>query len=392
MSPILNLVRGATLAALLLGVAPEPRLLAQAQRPGQRPVCDGGLINAWRVADLDGGPQGLEAAPASAILLRAGGLVVAPWRTDRPLELLPMNSEQRRTLMRVGEGPGEIKRVGVISRGIADSLLVFDPMLLRLSILTPAGHFARQVRLEVSTQITSIVQLAGSQFVVAANIPTRSRAGLPIHLVSATGTIVRSFGGDQSGATRLLTAEDALRMERILVAASDSTVYAIRPGEYVVEQWALDGRLMGSWDLAAPWFSPKNRVMAESHAEPPPPRVVDAQLDAAGRLWVISWRAAEAWRKGVAPAARPPARFTLLSLDDYVDSQVDVYDLPTMERVAQGRCSLAFGRFVAAGVALHADAQRDGEPLARLYRLASIGGTIQRSPASSNLLIQEVAR
>ena len=55
---------------------------------------------------------------------------------------------------RQGEGPGEFERVTLLARGLADSLVVWDRALFRISVLAPSGEFVRSLRLESTEGVT----------------------------------------------------------------------------------------------------------------------------------------------------------------------------------------------------------------------------------------------
>jgi hypothetical protein len=216
--------------------------------------------------------------------------------------------------------------------------------------------------------ITDLVQLRTGLFVVSANIRTRERAGLPLHLVDQTGTIVRSFGASDR-TVRLLTSDDDLRLQRRLALGVDGTVLSVRAGSYVIERWSPAGERLGEWDVAPDWFSPKDRFVAMSHSEPPPPKVVGIQEDVVGRVWTILLRPDQNWRRGVEPGRKPPEVAHVLAMGAYVDAQIEVFDRRTMTRLASLRLDSPLGQFVAPGLAASLEATTDDNPVIRLWRM-----------------------
>ena len=61
---------------------------------------------------------------------------------------------------RQGEGPGEFQQLTLLARSLADSLVVWDRALLRISVLAPSGDFVHSLRLE-STEAVPFATVSG---------------------------------------------------------------------------------------------------------------------------------------------------------------------------------------------------------------------------------------
>jgi len=78
-----------------------------------------------------------------------GGYVVADAGNTRVL-FLDAEGAVTTSVGREGEGPGEFRDVSVMGRGAADSVVVWDGRLRRVSVLTRDGTFARSFALETT--------------------------------------------------------------------------------------------------------------------------------------------------------------------------------------------------------------------------------------------------
>jgi hypothetical protein len=354
------------LCGAFLGLADS----ANAQR-GPTPCTT--CVNVWATGSYTGGrTHDLEGDPFAAVLSAEGHLLFSEPVPSRPLYQLTLASNAVSTLMPVGDGPGEVRLARALHRSWSDSLIVFDLMGTRVSVLSPSGRFVRSFPLGMSS-VGEVLHLRDGSFVASAVSMRGSNANHPLHLFSRDGRHVRLFGGDPK-MPRAFTNAVAYQMRRQLALAPDGTIYSLRLGSYVVEKWSATGDSLGAWNLAPAWFTPLNVEMPASHREPPGPKSFALQFDAAGRLIVLSIRADANWQQGVQAPSRPPAIMEITSMDRYLDTQVDVYDSRSMTLIATQRIDVALGSFVGRGVAIGAGATTvDGEPVVRLFRVGVRG-------------------
>jgi hypothetical protein len=81
--------------------------------------------------------------------------------------------------------------------------------------------------------------MLGDHFVMNSTIPTPDRAGLPLHLISPEGQVIRSFGSI-SGAYR---SDIPLHDRRQLTPAGSRAVWSAWALQYVIERWSEGGSL-----------------------------------------------------------------------------------------------------------------------------------------------------
>jgi hypothetical protein len=99
------------------------------------------------------GDTDLPAFRIASVLKQAnGGYVVADGGNLRVL-FLDEEGAVIGSVGREGDGPGEFRDVSVVGRGVADSLLVWDRRLRRLSVLTPGGTFVRSFALQTTDSV-----------------------------------------------------------------------------------------------------------------------------------------------------------------------------------------------------------------------------------------------
>lgn len=196
-------------------------------------------------------------------------------------------------LGREGDGPGEHRRLMRIALGPRDSIYAFDYRAPRMTVYTPELEVGRVD--ELPGPVRDAVPFTDGRVVLHARIPTRDRIGLPLHMASPDGSVVRSFG-----ATNPVVRPDMLALQlRYLARADSDAVWAARMNEYVVEQWRLDGTLVRRLERHPPWFAGWVERRGVSASEPPQPLLRGVHQDERGRLWVLASVAGENWQEGL---------------------------------------------------------------------------------------------
>jgi hypothetical protein len=130
----------------------------------ENPTPDDSAANAWwRIEgpELDIGGIDAEEPYAlfrvtDAILLNDGRIAIGSSASD-DIRYFDRSGVHLRTSGRTGEGPGEYQSVSLLLPGLADSLLVVDGTTRRVSVLDPAGEFARVVNIGEAAVIPRVV-------------------------------------------------------------------------------------------------------------------------------------------------------------------------------------------------------------------------------------------
>ncbi len=293
----------AILWALLLSVYPA---LADAQGNRQvitaTPACGACGVSVRPVATLDHREWNL--AGFIAVAGRAGGrFFVAP--TGPTVYAFDSRGQFQRTLGRRGQGPGEFQIIRRLHVDAGDSLLVFDELRRYVKFGPDDAHVRTQ---SLTYTPTSAASLRDGRMVLAVPGRSRSDAGVPLHLVSPTGQIVRSFGANPP----ILDPAFPALANRVVAAAADGTVWSVMVDRYVLERWDQTGRLIQRLERPVAWFPPPQKPRPRPKGQegqtrrykmdaPPASRVRSLQLDQAGHLWVLSavadplWASREVW-------------------------------------------------------------------------------------------------
>jgi hypothetical protein len=248
---------------------------------------------------------------------------------------------------RRGGGPGEFAGAVEAWIGLADTVIVFDRASRRLSIFEPErGRFIRSILFEWKIEAVAPAGTGGDLFVVA-NIATPDRAGLPLHLVSAGGTLKRSFAVTSLD---LLPGLPPDPTERVLARSQDrNCVWTASGRTYAIEHVCNDGRVQKRFTRGPAWFTNTPRRTNESRGQLPrtDTRITSIYEDSQRRLWVF---ATSTTQHSQIPEMRPgdPGLDAAVARAFRGMSYVEVIDL------ARGDLLASFGREVAA-VPLRAD-------------------------------------
>lgn len=226
----------------------------------------------------------------SVALDSRGRIYTAATGQSGPGTVLAWNADGsfRATVGREGQGPGELggrglKRVYV---GAGDSLIVRDAG--RWSVFGPDLAFGRVMTSTALQRARDHVHpLDDGRFLVTEPAPG-AEPGHWFHVVSATGEVVRSFGPADPAAVADHGWDPANLPPRASAYRGGATFWAApaatADGEYALEEWSVDGRLLRTLRRTAPWLH-------EEVAVGPRMTLPAFQLlnqDEAGLLWVLA--------------------------------------------------------------------------------------------------------
>lgn len=302
----------------------------------------------------------------SIIFLPDRSLLLSWSRPQQALQRLSLRDDQLTDHSRVGGGPGEVRFIYRMHRSWNDSIFALDLMLRRMNVFGPDGTYVRSFPFQF--MVDEFVQLRNGGFMAFAELASREASGMPLHLFSTTGELLLSFGSSDR-TMRVSNAEDRSRLRRKLTLLADGTVMTVTVDGYVLEHWQEDGTRLGEWNVAPEWFTNAPGARHGTMETPKLPGVRALQVDAQDRLWVLVGRMDEQWKRAVRPPIRPPATYSITSTDEYNDTQVEVFQLPSMRRLASTRVDPALEWFVDRGLAATYGSRRDDVPVLKLVRL-----------------------
>lgn len=194
---------------------------------------------------------------------------------------------------------------------------------------------------------SGLIAVGDAAWVVAAESRTPDLAGIPLHLISRDGHIVRSFGSLQE----ILSPSAPFESRRVIAAASRGDVWSARVNQYTVELWDLDGVHKLSLHRDAEWFPAWVRYDGLPRLVRPKPSV--AALQQNGDTLVVLVRVPDAeWkpRTGrLAPNLQGATVTTDADWERIYDTMVEVIDLRSRRLIASSRVSQNLLGFVSRG-------------------------------------------
>ena len=233
------------------------------------------------------------------------------------------------SLGREGEGPGEFRSWAALLVSPGDSLFVFDSGNRRLSVFSPDHELVRESRIGLIPG-DGFFRADGSVFVSAID-RSPQRFGIPLHVLSAEGEVLQSFGE----VSRPLVGRDRLMLGRRVSSTSPTVVWVSHIYQYILERRDQEGELIELLERHPEWF-PSTEVppfLPQSGRDPPPfPLVTDIQVDDSGLVWVLLWVASDDWKLAFGEGEQSPVRA------DLHDTIIEVID--PSERTVIGRARL----------------------------------------------------
>lgn len=171
-----------------------------------------------------------------------------------------------------GPGPGEF-RAPRVSAGPLDRVWIFDPANFRTTELLPDLTLGRSFPFS-GGGIRHAIPLDSSHVLVSGGIPD-APGGLrrPVHVLTADGEVVRSFGE---------FANTPYRSTPAIALDPRGGVWTLAPNEYRLVRWSMSGSILEVLHRDAPWFEDWTQG---SGADQPYLLALDA--DSEGRLWVF---------------------------------------------------------------------------------------------------------
>ena len=246
----------------------------------------------------------------------------------------------------------------------------------KLARLSADGKLLRELTVPLNTHRFSSND---SKVVVNSELRTRDGLGFPLHLMSWSGGIERSFGSDDP----TVVPRSAFEWRRRLARSHSGGIWSVNPDTYRMELWNIAKRgpaqllkqiARGRW-----WDSASAGSNAEFARERPKGEVIAVWEDRNGLLWVQLKLAASQWRP-ISPEEmerRRQAPFRLSEYDEFFDTVIEVLDPSRGELVASRTVSGVVGILLEGGLFAKWIQTGDEEYALRISRL-SLSGWIPR--------------
>jgi hypothetical protein len=276
-------------AAVALGLLSFQACDAKGTLPGRIQIHDVATIGS------DGGDGALSSMPESMVRDSAGHFLVA-MPSGHAAELIGIYDSAGRfigRIGRVGSGPGEYQRPGLLLRDAYDSIFIFDNAQRRLTVLSPSLEYVRSEALPTMVQ-DAVLDPSGQ---LLANAPFYRPDSLirPVFAFNPLGELIHSYGTSMP----VCSTDCSWRLARIIVPDRRGIWLISRFFGYTAEHWSADGRMLKRLTIRADWFQPYDSLLMPTHERPPQPAITGAWLDAAGRLWILGSAADHDWTEGL---------------------------------------------------------------------------------------------
>lgn len=305
----------------------------------------------------------------SAVGLPDGRVIATQFAAQVGLPLLIARDGMiQEDAFRKGSGPGEYQVASRVVPWLADSVLVLDPALGRVTILSPDAKPVRSVAGSPMVRSTDVVALPTGDLIASLVATTPASAGVPLQLFTGDWRSGKAIG-ERGG--RLLPTDRA-RLRRRLAPSSDSGFWAAQVAEYAIEKWSAKGVLQRRILRDAPWFVAHQLAVPTDREPAPRPLLVGIWEDAAGRLWTVSLVPDARWRSAFG-AVRQSSRgeySTLDRMDLYVDTVIEVLDVELGQVLARTRIDGAASAVGTGGLFAVTATDADGSLLVSLHRAA----------------------
>lgn len=354
---------GAVLVLVLSeGVAAQVRTISDCEQP-----C---LLRTELVATLgaEDGP-GFVGEPSGLVRLGDGRWVLSDWYDQDRLKVYDSDGAFLRAVGRRGQGPGEFHIARFLQLLPGDSVEVFDFGLMRTTVFTPDWVPVRTARWPMYGQ--EMVRLPDGARVFSSRWNEPGREGQPLHLVSSSGSYVRSFGAREPIP---MSGPREAYYRQIALSGSDR-VWSANLLRYHVEEWSVEGEFVQELERTVEWFPPQVEYEAvPADGGPPTPGLLAVHADGDGLLWVVTVVPATDWELGVGTGRNVFGRSTRVVSDPSAvyDTMIEVIDPADPVVVGAARLSTRIEGFVSDGFVYGGVLLPTGEPVVQIWALSLI--------------------
>lgn len=302
------------------------------------------LIAVLDTVAVDGSylPSGIHRLPGDRLLVTSW-----PGRDARPPQIFSSNGKLIRTVGRVGGGPMEFRAAPLLVPARADSFLIFDPVIGRISVTDSGFTLGRIVTDATVSRIWQALPLPDGHILASGLVATPGSVGFPLHEFNEQLELVASFG---RRSTTFLPNDDRT-LHLVLAPARDGGFWAAGGRVYSIQKWSAQHRLERGVEPEVGWFPQDTLEVRRSNPEPRP-HVIGIYEDALGFVWVCTTIADENWRAGLGSPVRAgtETRYPIVDANRYLDTMVQVFDGRNFRSIVAERFDEAFVGLFEAGL------------------------------------------
>jgi hypothetical protein len=280
------------------------------------------------------------------------------------VEYEPSGARILRVHGRSGRGPGEVLAAGP-PVFLGDTLVVADPRQQRFLLQTRDGAAIHTVA--IPGRFAAYLGLPDGQFLVNAIMQHPSALGYPLHVVSRSGDLVRSFGADRAS----YRPEVPALHTRKLAAAPAGRFWSAGISTFEVDLYDAAGERHASFSRVGSLFQSWERTPGE-------PREVRPTVSLLGlwqqgnHLWITYLTPDANWRATRPPSARrrepalPPP--TPEEANRIWDTVVEVIDLDSRRVLTRARFDAVMRPTYEGGLLWRYEEDAEGLPTLRVLR------------------------
>jgi len=259
--------------AFSLGAQTAPR--SRSIEVPDRISCAACRIEAVSVIKLGGGTEKEGLIGSDPMLARdsRGRFLIAPSANGNDILVFSKDGRLEQTIGRKGKGPGEFEEIRRIWVGPGDSVHVFD--WDRYTLFTPDFSVARTSG--VGNLPWDAIFLRNGESIQQKNSAAQNALGYPMHLVSPTGQIRKSFGAERP----TFEVRDGYASYRTLARSSLGGYWSALHTEYRIDRWDTTGVLLQSVRRSVEWFRPWQGPKRGG------PQMFGIREDESGQLWIL---------------------------------------------------------------------------------------------------------
>lgn len=226
------------------------------------------------------------------------------------------------TIGRVGDGPGEYRRIRALSV-VGEALYLYDEQTQRISIVDRDLEFQGSIPLR-GGGVWGAVALRPDLHAVNMIVPGGSSTGRAIHLVNGEGEIVRSVERFDSR-----SGDPTAHLRHLFRDADGDGFWSVGYfGRVTLRRYSASGELLTEWSAAPSPGDDLPMTYGNPDEDRPPTRQIEAAWHDDGLIWVASWIPGPGWRDGLRRTRDDlhGSSFTPTDLGLVFDGAVEVFD------------------------------------------------------------------
>jgi hypothetical protein len=332
------------------------------------PSCERCQIQIEPTAELRP-PAKLDIDPAAVVAVNGKGDYFVTGLGRASILVFDPNGRFKAVAGREGDGPGELRGLTGMVFDSYDSLYAFESVR-RAEVFAPALTSSRRMTLP-GPFLGAIVEPDGT-ILLNSMIATRDLAGLPVHVLSRNGAVLRSFGVE--GRAEIDPRCSACAVRRAAKGQANH-VWILAERNYRIERWTDSGRLDLRFVVPrSSWFKASSESSQWLTGRVPRPTILATAFERGRLLWIVGYGPSDNWHPSDGVRSRTgetkdPVRAAIEYTEANSRTFLDVFDLSTQKLVTSVSVA-GLLRVNDTGLAWRFVEDATGTSAVRIYRLA----------------------